>query len=139
MISPWRVRICQTVEVDARPQQVVSAADDGDQVRVHGQGALELGSDDVVEFATADGEVGVAEGKFLGGGIGGQDACQPIGPPDESIRHRLIGIDHALGEGVTEGDVARPDGHADVRSLVLVQVWVVGFGHGRLQSIGSAP
>src|SRR5699024_3047662 len=110
------------VQVDPGAQDVVAAPDERDQVRFELEGQRQLAVDDVVELAAADGQVGVAELLTPGGGreLGGE----PVRPPDEAPFAPWVGIDHALGEGVADGDVATPG---------------MGSGHGSLQSIGVAP
>ena len=51
----------QRVDVDPRPEDVVHAGVDGDQVGRQRDGGLDLLGDDLAELAAADGEVGVGE------------------------------------------------------------------------------
>jgi hypothetical protein len=113
----------QRVEVDARAQQVVAAADHRDEVGGERQRTVELRADDVVELAAAHGEVRVGEGHvgLLGHGV--EVHRQAVGPPDVGAGRHGVGVGHPLGEGVTDRDVTGPD----------------GGGHGRLQFTGSAP
>src|SRR5690606_15514877 len=118
----------EDVQVDRGAQDVVAAADHRDQVGFHGQRLLQLRTDDVAELAAPDGEVGIPELASLLRRPAGEVLGQPVRPAPEPGRVGGIGVDHALGERVADGDVALPDS------------WLVGGDrHGRLQSMGSAP
>ena len=116
------------VDVGARPQDVVAAADDADEVRLQGQGGVELRPDDVGQEPPADGEVGVAELVAGVRRIPGEVDGEPVGPPDVPVGDLGVRVGHALGERVADGDVAGPD---------------AGFGlcggHANLQSTGRPP
>ena len=99
-----------------------------DQVRAQCQRVVDLPAGDVAQQPPPHREVGVAE---VPGHGHGQVRGEPVGPADEAVRRSRVLVAHALGEGVSDGDVAAPPARLALPGG--------RGGHVRLQSIGSAP
>ena len=91
----------QRVDVDLGPHDVVAAGVDREQVRLQGDGGIDLLGDDAVELAAADREVGVPEVRRLVG----QHGRDAVGPTAQPVGGGGVRVADALGERVAEGDV----------------------------------